>query len=105
METPLLIIGIWMVIALICVIYNYKSVTISFSSLIDDTLKKDGKWSRTSLTMATAWFTGLYMAIYDNVAHGLNLEVFYALCAIALGAKVTDAWSKKINPTDPPKVE
>ena len=74
-------------------------------SLIDDTLKKpdkDGKlrWSRTSLTMFTAWGLSIYMALYNLWYHDFNYEVFIAFMAVALGAKVTDAWSKKLSKND-----
>lgn len=72
-------------------------------SIIRDTLKKkyengEYKWSRTSLTMFTAWILAIYMALYDMYKHGFNFEVFVTFVGVALGAKVTDAWSKKLSP-------
>lgn len=71
-------------------------------NIIDDTLKKidkDGKlvWSRTSLTMASAWFACLSTYLYDFVKNGFNETAFYAMLGIALGAKVTDGWTKKLS--------
>ena len=67
-----------------------------------DTLKVDGKWSRTSLTMFTAWIASLHMAYYDMYKNGFHMEVFLTLVGVALGSKVTDSISKKINPPTPP---
>ena len=67
-----------------------------------DTLKVDGKWSRTSLTMFTAWIASLHMAYYDMYKNGFHMEVFLTLVGVALGSKVTDSISKKINPPTQP---
>ncbi len=78
--------------------------------IIDDTLKRydNGRlvWSRTSLTMLTAWVISIYMALWDMYKNGFNYEVFCVFAGVALGAKVTDAWSKKMTTTsvaDPAK--
>jgi hypothetical protein len=68
--------------------------------IINDTLKKPDdkgiwRWSRTSLTMFSAWITVLSMAIYDTYKNGLNETVFITLVGVALGSKMTDAISKK----------
>ena len=70
-------------------------------SIFNDTLKVDGKWSRTSLTMFTAWIASLHMAFYDLYKNGFRMEVFVTLVGVALGSKVTDSISKKINPPTP----
>jgi hypothetical protein len=72
------------------------------SEIANDTLKKDDgtgfkRWSRTSLTMFSAWLITCYIAISDFHKHGYNSEVFYCMCAISLGIKITDAISKKIK--------
>lgn len=76
-------------------------------AILNDTLKVDGKWSRTSLTMFTAWLASLHMAYYDMYKNGFHMEVFLTLVGVALGSKVTDSISKKINPvqtsTPPPQ--
>jgi hypothetical protein len=55
------------------------------------------KWSRTSLTMATAWLAVLWSYHYCLIKYGFNEYAFGSLVAVALGVKVTDAWSKKLN--------
>lgn len=62
-----------------------------------DTLKRDGKWSRTSLTMASAWFAILLTYFIDFYMNGFNEMAFTELLAVALGAKWVDAKSKEIE--------
>ena len=74
------------------------------SAIIDDTLKrKDAegilRFSRTSLTMFSAWVVVLWSYIHYTIKDGFNEAAFYALIGVALGSKVTDAWSKKLDPT------
>ena len=64
--------------------------------ILQDTLKKDGKWSRTSLTMFSAWTVSLSMAMFDFFFNGLKYDVWVTLVVVATGIKITDAWSKKI---------
>jgi hypothetical protein len=64
--------------------------------ILQDTLKKDGKWSRTSMTMFSAWALSLSMAIFDFFFNGLKYDVWVTLVVVATGIKITDAWSKKI---------
>ena len=64
--------------------------------ILQDTLKKDGKWSRTSLTMFSAWIVSLSMAMFDFFFNGLKYDVWVTLVVVATGIKITDAWSKKI---------
>jgi|GEM_PF-6427582 len=66
-------------------------------SLINDTLKKDGKWSRTSLTMFSAWLLVVYMVIYDLYKEGFRYDVFATMVGVALGTKLTDSIGKKIE--------
>ena len=68
-----------------------------FTGLIDDTLKKDGRFSRTSLTMLSAWVTVLGMALVDFCDKGLRYDVWFALASIATGIKIVDSYSKKIE--------
>ena len=72
------------------------------SEIANDTLKKEDdkglkRWSRTSLTMLTAWVITCYIALSDFHKHGYNSEVFWIMSAIAVGVKITDAISKKIK--------
>lgn len=71
--------------------------------IINDTLKKkdaDGtmRWSRTSLTMFTAWVSVLFSFHYDLIKNGFNETSFIMMVGVALGSKLTDAWTKRINP-------
>ena len=65
--------------------------------LVNDTLKVDGNWSRTSLTMLTAWAVVLYMALIDFFYTGLRYDVWATLTAVATGIKIADAYTKKIT--------
>jgi hypothetical protein len=62
-----------------------------------DTLMRDGKWSRTSLTMFTAWLFVILIAVIDYIRTGFHFEVWCTMVAVAVGVKITDAWSKKIQ--------
>ena len=65
--------------------------------ILQDTLKKEGKWSRTSLTMFSAWIVSLSMAMFDFFFNGLKYDVWVTLVVVATGIKIIDAWSKKIS--------
>lgn len=67
-----------------------------------DTLKKkmpDGtrEWSRTSLTMASAWTAALGTYIVDFYLHGFRMDSFTVMVSVALGVKWLDAKSKQIE--------
>ena len=66
-------------------------------TLISDTLKKDGKFSRTSLTMFSAWLLVVYMVIYDLYKEGFRYDVFVTMVGVALGTKLTDSVGKRIE--------
>jgi len=66
-------------------------------ALINDTLKKDGRWSRTSLTMFSAWLLVVYMVIYDLYKEGFRYDVFVTMVGVALGTKLTDSVGKRIE--------
>lgn len=89
----------------IVVLIKYRQQFI-IKGLIDDTLKrwdpvtKKMVWSRTSLTMLTAWVSCVSTFIYDTCKNGINEFTFGAMITVALGSKLTDAWSKKLSPTD-----
>jgi len=73
-----------------------------FTNIINDTLKKkleDGsaRWSRTSLTMFSAWITVLATAVTDYCKHGLRYDVWIALVAVALGSKISNSLSERLN--------
>lgn len=65
--------------------------------IVNDTLKKNGKWSRTSLTMFTSYFVALLMSIIDFAFNGLRFDVWCVLIGVAMGSKITDSFSKKIH--------
>lgn len=70
--------------------------------IINDTLKKkseDGskRWSRTSLSMLSAWVTALSMGIADYIQHGFNFEVFLVLVSAALSYKGVDGIVNRLN--------
>ena len=66
-------------------------------SLINDTLKKDGKWSRTSLTMFSAWKLVIFMVIFDMYKEGFRYDVFATMVGVALGTKLTDSIGKRVE--------
>ena len=65
--------------------------------LFRDTLKKDGKWSRTSLTMFTSFSICVLVGLIDFFHCGFNTEVFFGFLSVAVGSKISDALSKKIH--------
>ena len=67
------------------------------SEIAHDTLTKEGKWSRTSLTMFTAWICAIVFALYDLINNGFHFEVFLTFVGVALGSKIVDAQSKKLT--------
>lgn len=64
--------------------------------LIKDTLFRDGRWSKTFLTMFTAWISALYMAFYDLYKSGFDYQVFLTLVGVATGINITKALSERI---------
>jgi hypothetical protein len=67
------------------------------ANLINDTLKKDGKWSRTSLTMFSAWKLVIFMVIFDLYKEGFRYDVFVTMVGVALGTKLTDSIGKRVE--------
>lgn len=66
-------------------------------SIFNDTLKREGKYSATLLTMFTFSLSVFFYGWFDLFMHGFNSEVFFAWVGMASGIKITDAYSKKIN--------
>ena len=66
-------------------------------ALVNDTLKKDGKWSRTSLTMFSAWNLVSFMVVFDLYKVGFRYDVFVTMVGVALGTKLTDSVGKRIE--------
>jgi hypothetical protein len=77
------------------------SIITILSEIANDTLKKDVKgfreWSRTSLTMFTAWVWVVIIATIDYFNSGFKFEVWVTMVAVALGIKITDAYTKRIG--------
>ena len=67
--------------------------------ILIQTLKREGKWSSTLLTMFIFSASVFLYGWVDFFLHGFNSEVFFAWVAIASGIKVTDSVSKKLKPT------
>ena len=65
--------------------------------IVNDTLKRNGKWSRTSLTMFVTLFVALVMSCIDFAFNGLRFDVWVTLMGVAMGSKITDSFSKKIH--------
>lgn len=65
--------------------------------IANDTLKRNGKWSRTSLTMFVTLFVALVMSTIDFAFNGLRFDVWATLMGVAMGSKITDSYSKKIH--------
>lgn len=68
-----------------------------WSSVIDGTLKRDGKHSSTLWTMAISMFLFSFMAFIDFLMNGINFQIMIILACMATGVKITDAVSKKIK--------
>jgi hypothetical protein len=69
--------------------------------LVEDTLMKYEsdklRYSRTSLTMFSAWLLVIYMVIYDLYKEGFRYDVFVTMVGVALGTKLTDSISQKLK--------
>lgn len=78
---------------MIFILFNF------ISKLFSDTLKKEGKWSTTLLTMGTAWFLCIITYLLDFIKNGfkLNETAFGIMVVVALGSKVANSFSNKIE--------
>lgn len=65
--------------------------------LVRDTLMIKGVFSRTSLTMFSAWIICVFIGLVDYFCNGYRSEVFFGFLGAALGSKITDKISKKIH--------
>lgn len=63
----------------------------------NDTLKKEGKWSRTSLTMFSSFWIGVMYSAYGIYKYGFDPIVFATYMAVATGLKVIDVLDKNKN--------
>ena len=66
-----------------------------------DTLQKkvngEYRWSRTSLTMFSAWLIAVYMVMFDLYKEGFRYDVFVTMVGVALGSKLTDSIGKRVE--------
>ena len=71
------------------------------SSIADDTLKRDKdnvrRWSKTALTMFSAWILVCYSYIHHLITEGFDMPSFLVMVGVATGVKTADAVSKAIN--------
>jgi hypothetical protein len=77
-------------------------MTETIKGIIRDTLKKkteEGtfRWSRTSLTMFTAWIVSISMATFDFFKSGFKYEVFVTFVAVAISSKASDALANRLT--------
>ena len=68
-------------------------------NVLNDTLKRNGKFSSTLVTMFVFSAASLLYGFIDFFSNGFNSEVWFSFIAIASGIKITDAFSKKLKPT------
>lgn len=71
-----------------------------FSSIVLDTLKKNGKWSRTSLTMFSSFWLGVMYSGYGIYKYGFDPLVFTTYMAVATGLKIIDVLDKNKTNND-----
>ena len=78
----------------------FYRITLMLKEILNDTLKRNGKWSSTLFTMFSAWKSSLIMAWIDFGMNGfiIRWEVWAVLVSVGAGIKITDAISKKIKP-------
>jgi hypothetical protein len=99
-----IIVGLFVAtIFLLFVVYLLKRFSDKIGIFIRDTMKEkqlDGswKWSKTALTMATAWYAVLYAFFFDLIKNGFNEVAFFAMIAVATGSPLLNAKAKQINP-------
>jgi hypothetical protein len=68
-------------------------------NVLNDTFKRDGKYSSTLITMFVFSASTLLYGWVDFILHGFNGEVFFAFVGLASGIKIADAFSKKVKPS------
>ena len=94
------IIGLsFIAILLLSVILFFYLNRKTFETLVNDTLKIDGKWSKTCLTMFTAWIAALFAFMVNTIKHDGDVDttMFGIMVGVALGAKIANSWGKKIE--------
>jgi hypothetical protein len=66
--------------------------------ILEHTLKRDGKYSSTLITMFVFSASTLLYGWIDFLLRGFNSEVFFAFVGLASGIKIADSISKKVKP-------
>jgi hypothetical protein len=75
-----------------------KKIFKEFVKMWRDTLQDHhGKYSRTSLTMFTAWLMVNVIAFYDLYQEGFRMDVWSVYVGVSTGMKLIDAKSKQIQ--------
>lgn len=78
------------------VAYRIKNL---LNTIVNDTLKtKEGKWSKTYMIMASAWFSVVIVFFADFFKNGLNQWAFSSMLGVAVGANLIKAYSNKVDP-------
>lgn len=100
--TELIIIGILsatLIALIVRAFFKGSAILTLVRDIGNDTLKKNGKWSKTAIIATSAWFVVLWSFHYDLINNGFNETAWMFLGGVALGAPITKAWSKKVDPT------
>jgi hypothetical protein len=75
-----------------------KKIVREFVKIWRDTLQdKEGSYSRTSLTMFSAWVMVNIIAVYDLYQEGFRMDVWSVYVGVSTGMKLIDAKSKQIQ--------
>lgn len=72
------------------------------SDIAVDTLQKDDakgvrRWDRMKMTMLVCFMFAIFYAAYDLWTFGFRFEVFFTFIGAALGNKIIDAHSKRLE--------
>lgn len=80
-----------------------KSIVVKAANdIVNDTMKRDGKWDPTRITMFVAFGSILWAFHFDTIKNlKVNEELFLIMAAIATGVSIARAYSKKLNPDGP----
>lgn len=84
---------------------NFCKKVIRDTLMRKDAITGELVYSRTSLTMFTAWLAVLWSFHYALIKYGFNEVSFGIMVTAALGSKVTDSWSRRMNPETKPTNE
>ncbi len=90
-------------LGLLFIFYVLRKFSEQVSIFVQDTLKEkqlDGtwKWSKTALTMASAWYSVLFAFFFELLKKGFDIESFLIMACVGTGIPIASAYAKKINP-------